>query len=801
MKELTKMITKINLEMSGDTKKYLVSAKQGDKASRFIVAKLLSNGEVYMIPDDSIVAVNIEKPDGKVVFNNCEHSGSEVTIELTSQALAAAGEAICEIEVLRSDGSQVITSASFTIEIEKKVGKDDAIKSSNEYTELQKLIAGASKYDKRMSELETGKASNEALELERKRIDNLTTMTENGETTDFERELADVRVGEDGEIYDNAGAAVRGQFTKNRERMGELSAEIAEVSQSKAGAIVLTKSGTEIRIEDGSDAKLEDLRLNGRSEQGSTKGYQLFDASVFKSASSGGATVTNNGDGSFTVSGSGNTTQTFQLVRAYSHEETIKLLKAGNVYVNESEVNPHFEVNFYSSAGNFIITSRTINDKSSGTITEDMIEDITMKIYIYTGNNQPIVAGTFKPMLYQDGDGTWEPFTGHMASPNTQYRQEIVSVGDSGSVVGKVTGKNLFGGNALADKLVEVAKATKDETAGAVTFTAPNASAKVLYTNFKENTQYTFIVYGQHSSGNTTTNLRIQYTDNSTTILSFNSDAPYFIYTSHKGKTIKEFEGRNSSGTTTLYYDQCGIFEGVVELDDFEAYTEQNVTFETPNGLQGIPLGTTIPDAIKSSPIHMSGVYWDNKKGQYYIADTKNENGKDVQRIVERVFNGTESWTYLNSANDYIRCGFGTGNKIVDGHLLCTHSMYAHIDSTSNAVGACMMYSDSANATFFAIRPEAVETYTKDSWVALVAELYANGTPLTIKYILAEPIETPLSDEEIAAYKELHTNKPTTVITNDAGCMMDVAYVADTKTYIDNKFQELATALLAMGGE
>ena len=45
MATLTKLITYINLEMSGDTKRYLVSAKQGDKATRFIIAKLLNNGE------------------------------------------------------------------------------------------------------------------------------------------------------------------------------------------------------------------------------------------------------------------------------------------------------------------------------------------------------------------------------------------------------------------------------------------------------------------------------------------------------------------------------------------------------------------------------------------------------------------------------------------------------------------------------------------------------------------------------------------------------------------------------------
>ena len=43
MAALTKLTTNINLEMSGDTKRYLVSAKQGDKATRFIVAKLTVN--------------------------------------------------------------------------------------------------------------------------------------------------------------------------------------------------------------------------------------------------------------------------------------------------------------------------------------------------------------------------------------------------------------------------------------------------------------------------------------------------------------------------------------------------------------------------------------------------------------------------------------------------------------------------------------------------------------------------------------------------------------------------------------
>ena len=137
MAALTKLTTNINLEMSGDTKRYLVSAKQGDKATRFIVARLLNNGEPYTIPTGARTVINITKPDGKHVYNTCSYSGSDVTVELTNQALAASGTAYCDIEIRTSDDSQVITSASFTIEIEPSQRNDNAILSANEFTELE----------------------------------------------------------------------------------------------------------------------------------------------------------------------------------------------------------------------------------------------------------------------------------------------------------------------------------------------------------------------------------------------------------------------------------------------------------------------------------------------------------------------------------------------------------------------------------------------------------------------------------------------------------------------------------------
>ena len=65
MATLTKLVTRINLEMSGDTKLYMVSAKQGDKATRRVIAKLLNDGAEYTIPTSARAVVNVKKPDGK----------------------------------------------------------------------------------------------------------------------------------------------------------------------------------------------------------------------------------------------------------------------------------------------------------------------------------------------------------------------------------------------------------------------------------------------------------------------------------------------------------------------------------------------------------------------------------------------------------------------------------------------------------------------------------------------------------------------------------------------------------------
>ena len=135
-------VTDVQIDLYGETQLYLASAKQGDKATRFLRVQLMNNGNEYQIPSDVTLIANIKKPDGKFCYNECDRDGNRVMVELTNQALAAAGTAYCDVEIRTANGEKILSSAAFSIEIEPSMRDEDAIVSSNEMTVLDKQIQG-----------------------------------------------------------------------------------------------------------------------------------------------------------------------------------------------------------------------------------------------------------------------------------------------------------------------------------------------------------------------------------------------------------------------------------------------------------------------------------------------------------------------------------------------------------------------------------------------------------------------------------------------------------------------------------
>lgn len=219
--------------------------------------------------------------------------------------------------------------------------------------------------------------------------------------------------------------------------------------------------------------------IDGAYSQVTTNGFQLFDASKLPTKSQGGATVTNNDDGSFTISGSGNLTESYNNGYSYSHEETLKLLKVGGIKLDTGNITYPFLEWQLRYNGKTITLNNFRNEISTNTITQEMLDasDCFVRILFFGEKDSAIAPGTIKPMLYQDGDGTFEPFTGGIASPNPEYPQEPKFVGDYNEDAQKydidfmTSGKNLFNinGNVNVDGYSKEQKTTNTVENGVLT--------------------------------------------------------------------------------------------------------------------------------------------------------------------------------------------------------------------------------------------------------------------------------------------------------------------------------------------
>lgn len=179
-----------------------------------------------------------------------------------------------------------------------------------------------------------------------------------------------------------------------------------------------------------SDCGVQIVEVKGKTTQQTTNGYQLFDASKLPTKTIGGATLTNNGDGSFTISGSGNLSANFN----YYYYMGRNPLKVGRLTLKLNGPNlitPLMQVIGLNKLGDGSNQNRVwdIVNEASIDITQELLEQ-TKDIYIvfYGNQGKEIKPGTIKPMLYQDGDGTWEPFTGGKPAPNPDYAMPIQNV-------------------------------------------------------------------------------------------------------------------------------------------------------------------------------------------------------------------------------------------------------------------------------------------------------------------------------------------------------------------------------------
>ena len=196
-----------------------------------------------------------------------------------------------------------------------------------------------------------------------------------------------------------------------------------ETDLKYANALIGSASGTgRVSVGDAWEAPIPDLEVAGKSDRFTTTGAQLFNASKIPVLTAGGATVVGTADGGYRISGSGDLTSSFY--------ETVKItdismLKPGNIMLKSEATVPKLSIKLINSSS---ATLLELSENQTKTITEDMLntEGVYLQYMLYGPSSRTITPGTYYPMLYQDGDGTWEPYTGGQPSPSPDYPQEIV---------------------------------------------------------------------------------------------------------------------------------------------------------------------------------------------------------------------------------------------------------------------------------------------------------------------------------------------------------------------------------------
>ena len=229
------------------------------------------------------------------------------------------------------------------------------------------------------------------------------------------------------------------------------------------------------------------------------------------------------------------------------------------------------------------------------------------------------------------------------------------------------------------------------------------------------------------------------------------------------GKTVQNGVPTPSSPVPMVNVGAGGSIEVSIENGG-------SVTASTPNGLPGIPV--------------TSGGNYTDANGQMWLCDEIDfGRGVYVQRVDQRTMDGAENWTVSTG---------GTGRYV-------TYALSGKVKPVTSSAQiaplACTAYQTvSADVLYATSGAYYIAQNNEEIWVSKTGfdsvdafKAYLAANPMTVLYALKTPIETALSADVIAAYRAMTTYKPTTTVYNDAGAGLGVDYVADTKTYIDQR--------------
>ena len=367
--------------------------------------------------------------------------------------------------------------------------------------------------------------------------------------------------------------------------------------------------------------------------------------------------------------------------------------------------------------------------------------------------------------------------------PSPDAPAALESVGKDGSVGVTVCGKNLapnFKNNTVNGAVFTA----NDDGSVTVSGTATNQS---IFSRSVYLPKGTYCVSGA-PSGSAIGSWDMYVTYDSVVRARSYDGSTQTVFSLEKGTTLY-LVLRVPSGTlkSKTFYPQLEV--GTVATK-YEPSEKKNLSVPTPNGLPGIPVTS-------------DGNYTD-ETGQQWICDEIDfANGKYIQRVYRYTFTGQEKFSSLDSGktlgSQLKELGLpvcvvpqnSSGSNI--SPMLCSHEKVTSQNELKNGTDAGIAVATWGGTHY--VYFSGAYYGNVDGLKTALANAYASGNPYVWLYALATHDIRELTEAEKADYTALRTNYPNTTVFNDENAGMGIRYIADTKLYIDNKFQALEAAI------
>jgi hypothetical protein len=368
--------------------------------------------------------------------------------------------------------------------------------------------------------------------------------------------------------------------------------------------------------------------------------------------------------------------------------------------------------------------------------------------------------------------------------PSLDAPVPIVNVGEKGNVDIKINTGNLFDINAVKKYEVDNTTLSLSASGNKIIFNSKISTGKEAIVNIINKPDDMLRLLPGKYTLSYNSNKPFGATNGTDTVEMFvcihNNGSTRFHSTGNKNWTqfeIKEGDriylrfDINKSGQSAEFYDiMLNHGESVLP---YESYFNQSLTLSTPNGLPGIK-------------VELDGNYTDSTGQQWVTDEIDLERGKYIQRVKKLK---PLKQVVFNKRDENGRCSvfdIGIFREIFKGGNIPAISSIAKWSTWGNK-----------EDNTFALAADGI--YYKDSTKTLeeVNTLFEKiGTNFEVCGVLETSVEHDLALETISSFKSLHTNYPTTFVSNNGDAEMELTYIADTKKYIDKKFEELNQAIV-----